>query len=78
MHPELIQLLGKLKFRSSNAQNLLQHSMEVGLLGRRDGGRAGLPVKTARRAGLLHDIGKAIDQEVEGSHAVIGAGLAKK
>jgi ribonuclease Y len=78
MHPELVQLLGKLKFRSSNAQNLLQHSIEVGFLAGAMAAELGLPVKTARRAGLLHDIGKAIDQEVEGSHAVIGAGIAKK
>jgi ribonuclease Y len=78
MHPELVQLLGKLKFRSSNAQNLLQHSIEVGFLAGAMAAELGLPLKTARRAGLLHDIGKAIDQEVEGSHAVIGAGVAKK
>jgi ribonuclease Y len=78
MHPELVQLLGKLKFRSSNAQNLLQHAIEVGFLAGAMAGELGLPVKTARRAGLLHDIGKGIDQEVEGSHAVIGAGIARK
>jgi ribonucrease Y len=78
MHPELVQLVGKLKFRSSSAQNLLQHSIEVGFLAGAMAAELGLPVKTARRAGLLHDIGKAIDQEVEGSHAVIGAGVAKK
>ncbi len=78
IHPELVQLLGKLKFRSSNAQNLLQHSIEVGFLAGAMAAELGLPVKTARRAGLLHDIGKAIDQEIEGSHAVIGAGVAKK
>jgi ribonuclease Y len=78
IHPELVQLLGKLKFRSSNAQNLLQHSIEVGFIAGAMAAELGLPVKTARRAGLLHDIGKAIDQEVEGSHAVIGAGVAKK
>src|SRR6185295_477864 len=78
MHPELVQLLGKLKFRSSNAQNLLQHAIEVGFLAGAMAAELGLPVKTARRAGLLHDIGKAIDQEVEGSHAVIGASVAKK
>ena len=68
-----MRLLGKLKFRSSNAQNLLQHSIEVGFLAGAMAAELGLPVKTARRAGLLHDIGKAIDQEVEGSHAVVGA-----
>jgi ribonuclease Y len=78
LHPEVVQLLGKLKFRSSNAQNLLQHSIEVGFLAGAMAAELGLSVKTARRAGLLHDIGKAIDQEAEGSHAVIGASLAKK
>jgi ribonuclease Y len=78
LHPDLVQLLGKLKFRSSNAQNLLQHSIEVGFLAGAMAAELGLPVKTARRAGLLHDIGKAIDQEVEGAHGVIGAGVAKK
>ena len=78
LHPELVQLLGKLKFRSSSAQNLLQHSIEVGFLAGAMAAELGLPVKTARRAGLLHDIGKAIDQEVEGAHGVIGAGVAKK
>jgi ribonuclease Y len=78
LHPELVQLLGKLKFRSSNAQNLLQHSIEVGFLAGAMAAELGVPVKTARRAGLLHDIGKAIDQEAEGTHAVIGAGVARK
>jgi ribonuclease Y len=78
LHPELVRLLGKLKFRSSNAQNLLQHSIEVGFLAGAMAAELGLPVKTARRAGLLHDIGKAIDQETEGAHAVIGASLARK
>jgi ribonucrease Y len=78
LHPDLVRLLGKLKFRSSNAQNLLQHSLEVGFLAGAMAAELGLPVKTARRAGLLHDIGKAIDQEAEGSHAIIGASVAKK
>jgi ribonuclease Y len=78
MHPELVRLVGKLKFRASNAQNLLQHSTEVGFLAGAMAAELGLPVKTARRAGLLHDIGKAIDQEMEGSHSVIGAATAKK
>ena len=78
IHPELVQLIGRLKFRSSNAQNLLQHSLEVGFIAGAIAAELGLPVKIARRAGLLHDIGKAIDQEAEGSHAVIGAGVAKK
>jgi ribonuclease Y len=78
MHPELIRLIGKLKFRSSNAQNLLQHAIEVGFLAGAMAAELGLPVKTARRAGLLHDIGKAIDQEIEGAHGVVGASVAKK
>jgi ribonuclease Y len=78
LHPELVRLLGKLKFRASNAQNLLQHSIEVGFFAGAMAAELGLPVKTARRAGLLHDIGKAIDQEAEGSHAAIGAGMARK
>ncbi|MEO5767065.1 MAG: ribonuclease Y [Polyangia bacterium] len=76
--PELVRLIGRLKFRSSNAQNLLQHSMEVGILAGAMAAELGLPVKVARRAGLLHDIGKAIDQEAEGPHAVIGAQTARK
>jgi ribonuclease Y len=76
--PELVRLLGRLKFRSSNAQNLLQHSIEVGFLAGAMAAELGLPVKVARRAGLLHDIGKAIDQEAEGPHAIIGAQTARK
>jgi ribonuclease Y len=78
LHPELVRLLGKLKLRSSGAQNLLQHSIEVGFIAGAMAAELNLPVKTARRAGLLHDIGKAIDQEVEGAHAVVGAGVARK
>ncbi len=78
LHPELMKLLGKLKFRSSFAQNLLQHSVEVGWLCGVMAAELGVNVKMARRAGLLHDIGKAVDQELEGSHAAVGAQLAKK
>jgi ribonuclease Y len=78
LHPELVRLVGKLKLRSSNAQNLLQHSLEVGFLAGAMAAELGLPVKTARRAGLLHDIGKAVDQEAEGAHAAVGAQLARK
>jgi ribonuclease Y len=78
VHPELVKLLGRLKFRSTNAQNLLQHSIEVGFLAGAIAGELGLAVKTARRAGLLHDIGKAVDHEAEGSHAAVGAQTAKK
>ena len=78
MHPELTRMLGKLKFRSSHAQNLLLHSVEVGFLAGVMAGELGLNVKQARRAGLLHDIGKAADQEVEGSHAAVGAEIARK
>ncbi len=78
LHPELVRLLGKLKLRSSGAQNLLQHSIEVGFIAGAMAAELNLPVKTARRAGLLHDIGKAIDQEAEGAHAIIGASVARK
>jgi ribonuclease Y len=78
LHPELEKLVGKLKFRSSNAQNLLQHSIEVGFLAGAMAAELGLPIKIARRAGLLHDIGKAVDQEAEGSHAVVGAATARR
>jgi len=78
LHPDLGRLLGKLRFRSGTAQNLLQHCIEVGFLAGTIAGELGYPVKIARRAGLLHDIGCGVDQEVDGSHAVAGAVMARK
>lgn len=78
MHPELVKLLGALKYRYSYAQNVLNHSIEVGFLCGIMASELGLDPKLARRAGLLHDVGKAVSHEIEGSHAVIGGELAKK